>query len=233
MTFLKICLILLIKEVVTIATFQERLEEALILRQKTAADLSRETGISDGAISQYRKGAYKATQRNLEKIADALHVSIPWLMGISDDLSGSNRSDFDIFSIPGVSPMPETRKIPLLGTIACGTPILAAENLDGEVDIPKSIHADFALICRGDSMIGARIHDGDVVYIRQQPTVENGEIAAVLIGDEATLKRVYIYPDQLVLNAENPIYAPMIYAGDNRDAILILGKAVGFTSAEI
>lgn len=197
------------------------------------------SGISKGYISMLEKNR---TQRGGEptpsietyrNVARAVGVDTDALIRMVDGKISLSNTDFDVCSIPGVSPMPETRKIPLLGAIACGTPILAAENLDGEVDIPKSIHADFALICRGDSMIGARIHDGDVVYIRQQPTVENGEIAAVLIDDEATLKRVYIYPDQLVLNAENPIYAPMIYAGDNRDAIRIIGKAIGFTSAKI
>lgn len=199
------------------------------------------SGLSRAYISILERNSNPSTGRppipslnTIKTVASSIGVDVNQLIAALDaDQPVSIADDFDVFSIPGISPMPETRKIPLLGAIACGTPILAAENLDGEVDIPKSIHADFALICRGDSMIGARIHDGDVVYIRQQPTVENGEIAAVLIDDEATLKRVYIYPDQLVLNAENPIYAPMIYAGDNRDAIRILGKAVGFTSAEI
>lgn len=196
------------------------------------------SGISKGYISMLEKNrtqrgdepspsieTYRCVARAIGVDADALIRMVDGKITLSDAI--------DPLTIPGIIPMPETRKIPLLGTIACGTPILAAENLDGEVDIPKSIHADFALICRGDSMIGARIHDGDVVYIRQQPTVENGQIAAVLIDDEATLKRVYIYPDQLVLNAENPIYTPMIYAGDNRDTIRIIGKAVGFTSKRV
>ena len=220
---------------VHIATFRSRLDEALKLRNKTPADLARETGISDGAISQYRKGAYKATQRNLEKIATALHVPIPWLMGISDDIALAAQQPIDVFSLSGagVIPVPDTRKIPLLGTIACGTPILARENLDGEVDIPRSIRADFALVCKGDSMINARIFDGDVVYIRQQPTVEDGEIAAVLIDDTATLKRVYHYPDRVVLCADNPTYPALIYWRDDGQDIRIIGKAVGFTSRHV
>lgn len=134
-------------------------------------------------------------------------------------------------SLPNnVMPMPKTYKIPLLGTIACGEPILAAENIEDEVDIPENIHANFALRCKGDSMMNARIYDGDIVYIRQQSTVVNGEIAAVLIGDEATLKRVYLHNDHVVLQPENPAFDPLVYFGESMNEIRILGKAVGFTS---
>lgn len=131
----------------------------------------------------------------------------------------------------GFSPMPEMRKVPLLGTIACGEPILAAENIEGEVDIPKEIHADFALRCKGDSMINARIFDGDIVYIRQQATVDNGEIAAVLIDNEATLKRVTLYEDHVVLSPENPMYKPFVFWYEEMNTVRIIGKAVAFTSA--
>lgn len=129
-----------------------------------------------------------------------------------------------------ILPMPKMRKVPLLGAIACGSPILAQENLDGEVDIPAEINADFALRCKGDSMINARIFDGDTVYIRQQEEVEHGEIAAVLVGEEATLKRVYLFDDHISLEAENPQYRPMVYWGEDMNGIRILGKAVAFTS---
>lgn len=134
-------------------------------------------------------------------------------------------------SLPdNILPMPATYTVPLLGTIACGEPILAAENIEDNVEVPEHIHADFALRCKGDSMINARIHDGDIVYIRQQPAVNNGEIAAVLIGDEATLKRVYVYEDHVVLQPENPAYEPLVYFKDAMQTVRILGKAVGFTS---
>lgn len=129
-----------------------------------------------------------------------------------------------------IIPMPTMHKVPLIGSIACGTPILAEENREGAVDVPDHVHADFALRCKGDSMINARIFDGDVVYIRQQETVEHGEIAAVLVGDEATLKRVYAYDDCLSLEAENPLYKPMVFRGEEMNRVRILGKAVAFTS---
>ena len=98
------------------------------------------------------------------------------------------------------------------------------------MEIPQHIKADFALRCHGDSMIGVHIHDGDIVYIRQQPDVNNGSIAAVCIENSATLKRVYKYPDKLVLSPANPQYEPLVYTGDELSQVRILGKAVGFIS---
>ena len=94
------------------------------------------------------------------------------------------------------------------------------------------INADFCLKCAGDSMIGARILNGDIVFIRRQDMVENGEIAAVVIDDEATLKRVFYEPEKgkMVLQAENPRFQPLVYVGDELNEIRILGKAVAFQS---
>lgn len=130
-----------------------------------------------------------------------------------------------------IIPLPKMKKIPLLGTIACGEPILATENIEALINADENLNADFALRCKGDSMINARIFDGDIVYIREQPDVEDGEIAAVLIGEEATLKRVYKYPSKVVLRPENPLYDDMIYSKEEMNEIRILGKAVAFLSA--
>lgn len=206
------------------ADFKERLNEALAKRQMTAAKLARLSNVNEGAISQYRKGAYKATQENLERLAKTLNVSIAWLMGADVSMEASP------LSYPNISPIPQMKKVPLLGTIACGEPILATENIEMYVDMPEKLHADFSLRCKGDSMINARIFDGDIVYIRQQPDVEDGEIAAVLIGDEATLKKVYKQTNKIILSACNPMYDDMVYQNEQLDSIRILGKAVGFTS---
>lgn len=130
-----------------------------------------------------------------------------------------------------IIPLPKMKKIPLLGTIACGEPILAAENIEALINADENLNADFALRCKGDSMINARIFDGDIVYIREQPDVEDGEIAAVLIGEEATLKRVYKYPSKVVLRPENPLYDDMIYSKEEMNEVRILGKAIAFLSA--
>lgn len=129
-----------------------------------------------------------------------------------------------------IIPIPSTKKVPLLGTIACGEPIIANENIEMYIKVDESIPADFALRCKGDSMINARIFDGDIVYIRQQPDVEDGEIAAVLIGDEATLKKVHKYPNKIVLSACNPMYDDYVYTNEQLNEIRILGKAVAFFS---
>lgn len=152
------------------------------------------------------------------------------------DLNQSRLERFSqVFSVPvsqllGLQPMPDMRRIPVLGTIACGAPILAQEHIDGYTSVPEDIHADFALICRGDSMINARIFDGDTVYIRQQDTVENGEIAAVLIDGEATLKRVRRWGDCIAFEPENPMYKPIVLRGEEMNTARILGKAVAFTA---
>lgn len=178
-------------------------------------------------LSQYVNGKVEPGQEKLTILGLALDVNETWLMGY--DVSSSR---VDPTQHPNnILPMPEMRKIPLIGTIACGAPILAEEHIEEYIDIPRHIHADFALTCKGDSMINARIFDGDVVYIRQQNTVENGEIAAVLVDNEATLKRVRLFGDHIALEPENPQYRPLTYWGEEMNTIHILGKAVAFTSA--
>lgn len=202
--------------------FKDRLNEALDMRNMTAAELARLSGVNEGAISQYRKGSYKANQQSLEKIAKALNVSIPWLMGAdvkSDVITIPNHAN--IFPI-------ETKKVPLLGKIAAGQPVMAEECFDSYVQCGNFIKADFCLRVQGDSMINARIYDGDIVFIHQQPEVENGEIAAVAIDDAVTLKRVYFADDSVMLRAENPKYKPMVFTKNDCLSFRILGKAVAF-----
>lgn len=130
-------------------------------------------------------------------------------------------------SIPaGFAPLPKKRRVPRVGQIACGEPILAEENIDGYDEIPDDWGADFTLLCRGDSM-EPKIKDGDVVAIRTQPQVENGEIAAVRIGEEATLKRVYCNGNTIILQAENPTFPPLVYSRQEAEDIHVEGKAVG------
>lgn len=167
----------------------------------------------------YEKGVREPDSETLIQIANFYETTIDYLLFRYDN---GNLPD-------NIMPMPKMRKIPLIGTIACGAPILAAENIEKEVDIPEDIHADFALRCKGDSMINARIFDGDIVYIRQQDIVDSGEIAAVLIDDEATLKRVKIFDDHISLEPENPMYKPLVFWGEEMNDVRILGKAVAFT----
>ena len=126
----------------------------------------------------------------------------------------------------------QTQRIHMLGEIACGEPIWCDEDRESYIEAGTNIRADFCLKAKGDSMINARICDGDIVFIKQQPMVENGDIAAVIIDNEATLKRVYFDKEngKLVLQAENPKYSPLVYIGDELNSIRILGKAIAFES---
>lgn len=187
----------------------------------TQLELGRIAGVSDKAVSSWESGLSIPRMGAIEKMASYFHVPKSII------IDGTNSADTTI--PPGFLPLPETESLPLVGRIACGTPILAEENVEGYVDVPKSARATFVLLCQGDSM-APRIQDGDFVYVRKQPTVENGELAAVRIGTEATLKRVYYSPDrpdQLFLQAENPSYPPMIYSGQDLEDIAIEGKIVG------
>ena len=185
-------------------------------------------GVSPATVYRYERGDIeKLPGTILGPLAEILYTTPDYLMGWTDDCT----KKINVSNIPNLIPLPKTYEVPLLGEIACGDPILAEQNIIDRVPVPEHIKgADFALTCKGDSMINARIHDGDIVYIHQQPEVENGEIAAVLIENEATLKRVYVYPDKLVLNPENPAYPPMVFSGSELENIRIIGKAVAFTS---
>lgn len=208
--------------------FSERLRqlrtECGISQQALANSLG---DISKSSINMYERGEREPGLEMLEAIADFFNVDMDFLLGKSNI---PNKARAGAVLPDNIIPMPEMRKIPLIGSIACGAPILAEEHIEDYIDIPKHIHADFALTCKGDSMINARIFDGDIVYIRKQDTVENGEIAAVLIEDEATLKRVRLFDDHISLEPENPQYRPIVYWGDEMNSVRILGKAVAFTS---
>lgn len=127
---------------------------------------------------------------------------------------------------PGFQPLPAMTEVPLVGRIACGTPITAEENVERMVCVPSKWRATFTLTCEGSSM-EPRIHDGDLVAIRSQPTVENGEVAAVRIEGEATLKRVYLHSNFIELRAENPNFESIILAKEDMNTVTIEGKAVG------
>ena len=198
--------------------------ELLKKHNVTAAQVAKETGISQSTLSEWKHGNYQPKADKMQKIANYFGVSVSYLIG---------ETETAIPTYDNIIPMPTMTTVPLLGTIACGTPITAVENIEDYVAKPESIDADFALRCKGDSMVDARIFDGDIVYIHQQPTVNNGEIAAVLIDDEATLKRVYISDGTITLMPANQKYPPLIYSGEQLNNIRILGKAVAFTSVII
>lgn len=206
-------------EIMTTKDIIKSRRKELNLSQKQVAEY---VGVSEATVSRWESGNIANMGRDkIALLSKLLRISPSVITGYAEE---------SVFNIKGISPLPKTYKKPRLGTIACGEPILAQENIEGYDDIPEDIQCDFTLQCKGDSMINARINDGDIVYIRQQSTVENGEIAAVLIDDEATLKRVYVYDDKVILQPENPKYSPFVYLKEEMNHIRILGKAVGFTS---
>lgn len=190
----------------------------------SAETVAEKLDISPATVYRYEKGDIdKIPGDILQPLASILHTTPAYLMGWEEAPAAGP-------AIPsGFIPVPEMEKVPLVGAIACGQPILAEENVEEMVDAPAGRGVDFCLICKGDSMIDAGIHDGDIVYIRKQTDVENGEIAAVRIGDEATLKRVYKSAGGIVLAPANAAYTPQVYGPDTLEDIHIEGKAMGWT----
>lgn len=208
---------------ITLSMFSNNLKTYRLKFDLTQQKLAEMVGTSKSAISMYEQGNRMPEYETLEAFADIFNISMDKLMGRSE-------VGLDILSLPGIEPMPKMKKVPRLGTIACGEPILAVENYETYDEVPEYIDCDFALKCKGDSMVGARILDGDVVFIRAQPDVENGEVAAVLIGDEVTLKRVYKRENSLQLMPDNPAFEPIVYFGVEADKARILGRALEFKS---
>lgn len=205
-----------------ISNIVKRLKESILNSGYSYAELEKLTGISRSSLQRYANGiTAKIPIDAIQTIAAAVGVDAEYIMGWTDS---------DLSNIKNIEPIPTMVKVPLLGTIACGEPILAEENIEDYINMPEKAKGTFALRCKGDSMINARIFDGDIVFIREQPEVENGEIAAVLIEDEATLKRVYKTENSIELRPENPTYKPMVFYNENINNIKILGKAVGFYS---
>ena len=199
--------VFLLKEVIFL---YERFLSILNKKGLSHYKVSKATGISQATLSSWKNGTYVPKIDKLKRIAEFLEIDV-------GELTGNTKSHLDA--------------VPIIGQIACGSPIFAEENIEGYAAPCYGVSSDFCLFAKGDSMVGARIYDGDLVYIRKQSMVDNGEIAAVLIDDSATLKRVYYYPEQskIILTPENPKYAPLVYEGDELNEIQILGKAVSFT----
>lgn len=200
--------------------FTENLKNLRKQNGYTQKDMAKMLIMSQQGYAKYETGVSSPNPETLSKIAKILNCTVEYLTDEQKDLKDDN-----IFPI-------SKRKFPLLGEIACGEPIFTNEDRESYVMSGTEINADFCLKAKGDSMIGARILDGDIVFIKKSPIVNNGEIAAVIIGDEATLKRFYYYPEKgkLILQAENPKYEPLVYIGEELNEIRILGKAVAFQS---
>ena len=183
----------------------------------TQKQLCDHLNIGEPKFTDWKKGRIKSYNKYLPQIASFFGVSTDYLLYGAD------------YTTLGIMPI-SRKKYRIIGEIACGEPIYADEHYESYFEADKDIDADFCLTAKGDSMINARIFDGDVVFIKQQSDVENGEIAAVIINGEATLKRVYKYSGRIELRAENPLYQSLNFEGEQLNGIRILGKAVAFQS---
>lgn len=202
----------------------------------TQEELAKSIGMNKSTIQRYEAAKIEKIKIPvIDAIAQELNVNPEWLsdkteirtsyLNVTDSLTEL------MLKYDNISPI-KLKRFPLLGEIACGEPIFADEDKESFVMADMDIDADFCLTAKGDSMVNARIYEGDVVFIKEMPIVENGDIAAVIIEDEATLKRFYYYPDDnmLQLIAENPKYKPLVYQGEDLNRIRVLGKAVYFMS---
>lgn len=202
-----------------------RIRERRLALNLTQEELAHRLGMQKSAIAKYESGRVENIKRStLAKMSEILECSPAYLMGWDD-------ADSQIPSFDNILPI-QTKRVPLLGEIACGQPIFCTEDRESYVEAGTDVKADFCLKARGDSMVGARILDGDLVFIQRDAELESGQIYAVAIDDEATLKRVYYDAKSQVLQlmAENSKYAPLIYTGETLDHVHILGKAVAFQS---
>ncbi len=215
------------------AKIAERLKTALEIRDISQSELSRKTGIGKSSISTYLTGEYEPKQKNIYKMALALNVNEAWLMGAEVPMERQETAASHIQNpiAANISPLPAMKEWQVLGATACGKP-LHRELLDETILAPADIKADIVFRCVGDSMINARIFDGDAVFIHLQPEVENGQIAVVRVGDEYTLKRVYVFDDYVELRAENPTVKTILLRGPELepDNYEVVGLAVAFLS---
>lgn len=192
-------------------------------------DLAERIGKNRATIYRYENGDIENMPVGvIEPLAAALDTTPAYIAGWTDDSKVKAPSTDETPAVPkGFIPLPAMSSVPLVGRIACGTPITAEQNVEAYISVPSMWRADFALMCKGDSM-SPTICDGDLVCIRSQTTVENGQIAAVLVDDEATLKRFYRCGDTVILQPENPKFEPFSYTKEEINTLRIEGVAVGF-----
>lgn len=202
------------------STKGSRIKEAREKIGMSQTDMADRIGVSKQTLYKYENDIItNIPSDKIEEISALTGVSPAYIMGWE-----TNQLPSEVIKL-------QTKNLPILGSVACGKPIF--DPSDGvQIKVPSSFHADFGLYARGDSMIGADIHDGDLVFFVQQPSVENGQIAAVFIDDEVTLKRVYYQQgERLVLQAENSSVPPIIIEGPDLNTVHIIGRAIAKQSS--
>ena len=208
------------------STFQQRLRQAMFFKGIRQVDIANRTGIKDSKISSYVSGRYKPNAVTMLKIADALGVSATWLAGEGPDLTEAEVAGMVKEATLHVEDPLGAQSIPIVGSVAAGTPIFAWENQIGTVVVKDLRQGLFALHVRGDSM-APRIVDGDLVIVHKQDHAEDGDIVIALVEDEATCKVLKKSAWGVSLVPFNSSYAPFIYAGEETSQLHIVGKVIG------
>lgn len=204
----------------------QKIYELRTQKSMTLEELGNKVGVGKSTIRKWENGMIANMKRDkILKVSEALDTSPAYLMGWEDEEKA--------ISLSNIYPI-ELKSFPLLGEVACGKPIYVNEDRESYIMAGTDIKADFCLKAKGDSMVNARIRDGDIVFIRKQDIVNNGEIAAVVVNNqpEATLKRFYYYPEKnmVILKAENPAHEDQIYINEELNNFHVLGKAIAFQS---
>lgn len=187
----------------------KRIKERRELKRLTLEEVGNYVGVTRSTVRKWETGDIENMRRDkIAKLSEILEVSPLYIMGMIDTHFSKDSSG---------------TPIPLLGTIAAGQPIEAHENIEDYFLLDPKYKADFCLRIQGDSMTNVNIIDKDIVFIKQQSCIDNGEIGAVLIDDSATLKRFYHTDGKVILQSENPLYAPIVV---EKGDVIILGKLV-------
>lgn len=204
--------------------FSRNLRRHLRLCGKTQADLVNDLKITSSTVSDWVNAKKYPRMDKVQMLADYLHI-------YKSDLIEEKETKEEAINCNNIYKLDKI-KLPFLGKVACGEPIFADEDRESYIMVGTDIGADFCLQCQGDSMINARIHDGDIVFVKKTDIVENGEIAVVIIDDEATLKRFFYYREQnlVILKPENPKYQDIILTGEQLNQVRVIGRAVAFQS---
>ena len=204
--------------------FSNNLRRLIDVSGKTQKDIADAIGVSQQIMNVWARGKAIPRMGKIQRLADYFGVE-------KSDLIDEKNETSRVPDYPNILPI-KTRKIPLLGEIACGEPIFCNEDRESYIAAGTDVRADFCLKARGDSMTGARIMDGDIVFIQRDMEIVSGQIYAVEIDGEATLKRVYYDESAQVLKllSENPKYPTMMYDGERLSHVHVLGKAIAFQS---
>ena len=195
----------------------ERIRKSRISKSLTQDEVAKLMDVTRGAVANWEHNRSLPPAKNFPRLAQILGVSSAYLQMEAD------------YPIANEIPLPEDLlKIPIIATVKCGINGLAFEEDGGHVNVEKRHGEDLrAFRCKGDSMIGAGIHDGDVAIVRIQDSVESGELAIVVInGDEGTLKRVHIQADTIILESANPSFPPRVFTGVDKAIVHVVGKVI-------